>query len=506
LFAPDQPEAVRQAAARAMKRLVGALPERSQATRILQERAQDYFEQRIPMPTDGDGNAHVWIWNAQQQRPVEREYEPHDASLVLAARLARHAHRIEPGSAELRLLYLATGLELASYAAGLDEPLKTGENTAAATVIDFGPGVVEELLEFGLNEDHPPVAAAAARILGRIGSPQRLLHRGSRPTPLVEATEHADPRVRLAAVEAIMHLEPTMAYAGSSSVLNSMAFFVTGSGQRVAIVGGRGSVATQHVVGFLAGMGYDAEPASVGVDLVRRAIATSDVELVLLDATIEKPAASLVRQQLRRDYRTARIPLGVIAPAGSLEAAERIAREDPLTEAFPRPRSQEAAEWQVARLQERTGRRAFGADERLAAAEKSLDWLLELAERDTSLYNLLSVEPIIVDAAWDPPLARQAVRLLGHFGTGRAQQTLVDVASRFTLPVDVRREAVAAFCRSVEQYGIRLTTPSIEQQYDRYNRSATKDRVTQQLLGLILDCIEAPTAPLETEEADESES
>lgn len=500
LFSPHSAPEVRQAATEAVEDLVGKLPQREQAARILGQRARQYFDRRQPLPSAEEGKSRLWVWNAEADSPEARLYATDDAALVMAARLARHAHRIAPGDDELRLLHLATGLELASYAAGLDKPLTIAGHPAVATVADFGVPVVEQLLEFGLAQDHAPVAAAAARILGLIAESNDALYRGATPAPLVQAAEHPDPRVRLAAVEAIMQLQPTAPYAGSSRVLDSLAFFITGSGRRMAVVGAPSNQATQHLIGFLSALGYEVEPASVGVDTVRSAIASPDVELILLDATIEQPRASLVYQQLRRDYRTARVPVGIIAPAGTLESAERIVGDDALAEAFPRARSEEALKWQVARLKRRIGRFAFSPDERLAAAHKSLGWLRELAEEEEWMYDLLSIESTVVEAVLNPSLSVEALGILAHFGTARSQQTLTDVASRFTLPLEVRRAAVGAFCRSVQEHGILLTSEEIEQQYARYNRSETLDRPTQQLLGILLDCLEAPTAPLDAEQ------
>jgi hypothetical protein len=56
-----------------------------------------------------------------------------------------------------------------------------------------------------------------------------------------------------------------------------------------------------------------------------------------------------------------------------------------------------------------------------------------------------------------------------------------------------RQAAVAAFREAVQRCGLLLTTGEIQRQYDRYNQSAREDPATQKVLGLILDCIEAPT-------------
>jgi hypothetical protein len=82
---------------------------------------------------------------------------------------------------------------------------------------------------------------------------------------------------------------------------------------------------------------------------------------------------------------------------------------------------------------------------------------------------------------------------LGDLGTAESQRALVDLASRGTAPLGDRVAALSAFRQSTEKHGILLTIPQIRLQYDRYNQSANQDAAAQKILGLILDCIEAPS-------------
>ncbi len=50
-----------------------------------------------------------------------------------------------------------------------------------------------------------------------------------------------------------------------------------------------------------------------------------------------------------------------------------------------------------------------------------------------------------------------------------------------------------------------MTSAEIGRQYDRYNASEDLDADTQKILGLILDCIEAPTMPVKSEKEGEGE-
>jgi hypothetical protein len=89
--------------------------------------------------------------------------------------------------------------------------------------------------------------------------------------------------------------------------------------------------------------------------------------------------------------------------------------------------------------------------------------------------------------------------VLGNLNSAASQQALVELASRQTQPLEVRQAAVKAFRRNTQQHGILLRGDEIRRQYDRYNESEDQDRGTQQVLGLILDCIEAPTQAVKEE-------
>jgi len=54
-----------------------------------------------------------------------------------------------------------------------------------------------------------------------------------------------------------------------------------------------------------------------------------------------------------------------------------------------------------------------------------------------------------------------------------------------------RKAAVGGFAEAVKHRGVLLTTPVIELQYKRYNKSETLPPETQHLLGTILDTIES---------------
>ncbi|MBN2024590.1 MAG: hypothetical protein JW809_17555 [Pirellulales bacterium] len=490
---PESDEEVRAAAAGALLRLVGPLPTPAEAAAILAERARDYYDRRRKVRADGDGLATLWQWDAAAGRGVARRLPPAVAGAVLAAQLAGDALAIEPGNADVRQLYLLTNLEKLAYTTGLDSPLPLGPGTASAPLAEFGPEAIETALASALADHHAPAAAAAARILGRVGTAEMALGGGPRPGPLARALRSPDRRVRLAAARAIMNLQPVRSFAGSSYLPEALAFLATSTGARRAMVAGPSTEDSRAIGGFLVEQGFEVDTAVTGREMLEKLLASADYELVLVDARIDQPPIHLLVQQLRHDCRTACLPVGILATEDRRNRARRAAQGDPLAEVFPRPHDGEAARWQVDRLQTLARDAAVAPDVRLAQAAEALGWLAELGGEAGPVYDVRRAEASVLSALHAPQLGEKAVAALAQMGTPRGQKALVDLASRRTQPLALRQAALAAFLASTDKHGILLTTDEILLQYARYNQSAQADADTQAVLGGILDAIEAPS-------------
>ena len=490
--------AIRLAAEAALLKLTGRTPSPREAARLLVERAEEYFDRLQPLQEDVDGQVQLWSWDGQAKQLVAKSYLADDASLVMASRLAREAYSVAPEDPKARLLHLATTLEQAAYANGLENPLPAAEGTPAGgtdrrlVVAAFGPEVVEGVLAYGLESGHAPAATAAARILGQTGKAEALLYHGAQPAPLAQATWHADRRVRFAAVEAILRLRPILPFPGSSRVTEALVYFASSGGAPRALVAGPSTAESQRVGGYLAALGYELETAVTGRDVVRKLLSSPDYELALVDATLQRPTVDFLLEELRHDCRTAGLPVGVIARSGQLERARHLAHRDPLAEAFSRAHTQEAVQWQVERLLDLVGRERVLPAERRHQTAQSLAWLADLSGQEQPIFDFRRAEEAASSALFVPSLAPDAVVVLGNLGTPESQRALVDLASRWTQPLELRLAAAGAFRRSIQHHGILLSTEQILLQYDRYNESERLDTGTQQVLGLILDSIEAP--------------
>jgi hypothetical protein len=226
-------------------------------------------------------------------------------------------------------------------------------------------------------------------------------------------------------------------------------------------------------------------------------IDSPDYELALVAASLQQPSVDLLLQQLRHDYRSAPLPVGVLARDGQLERARHLAGEDRLAVALVRPHRQQDAKEEVEQVLLLPRASAVTPAERGQQAASALAMLQDLAATPATIFDVHQYEPAILAAQEVPELAARSAVTLGDLGSARSQKSLVDQASRTTLPLPVRQAALAALRCSIEKHGILLTTGAIRQQYDRYNQSAEMDAENQQIFGQILDALEAPARRLQ---------
>ena len=490
------PEA-RAAAERAWRQLTGQPLTADRAARLLRRKLGQWLEGDFPVAADHLDRVTVWHWDAATKKSRAKSYRRADAGVVLAARLAPALARLGSSTAADRGLLLAVSLEAAALDGGPDfqagqPPAELRETVAAA-----GPDAVEAALESALAGGLVRAATAAAEILGQIGSDRQLRPRLDQPAPLVAAMTHGDRRLRFAAVGAVLALDSSGSYRGSSNLPLALGHFIATSGGRLALVAAPRPEAGQALAAMLTGVGFDTQVATSGTRLLALARESADVEIIFI--RMESPQPSELLYRLRRDWRTREIPVVLVGSASHINQARYLADTDSRTLAAGTPRDVPDLERLLQWRADRIGWQGPTAEERRGQALQALVWLEQLAavERKSRRYNLERQMPRVETALFTLGLGPRAASVLAHAGRPASQTALVDLASRPDGQIDLRQAAAAAFRANVEQHGILLTSNQILDQYNRYNASAAAEPATQQLLASILDTLEKshPPAP-----------
>lgn len=490
----ESPAPVRQAAEEAFKRISGAVPNSGEVERYLTQEVRRGLTDLLAAKDDGT-TVKLWTWDEKQRTVVAAAASKPVALRRATLRLAQDLRALFPESSESRRLWLTSLLEWAKSESGLTAVPPLAQKDARSLAAAEGAGAIEETLDFAMETGHDAAAIGSLEILKDIGNDRLLAGGGGEPRPVVRALRNPNPRVQFAAAEAIIAWDPTKAFPGSSRLVETLAFFLKTAGTRRALVGNPRADLAQDLAGMLTEMGFGADTASTGDALVKRAIATPDLEMILISDAIDGPPVKDLIQQLRHDARTARLPIGVLARGPKLDELNRFAAGDPLTRVFPRVQDKTGLAIQVRRLLELNGGNGITPEERIRWASAALAYFARVTG-DPNHYlfpEVFAQQPAIISAMWFAPLAAPAAQVLGTLGSPEAQRALVSLASQNDQALSPRRAAAAAFAIAVNRRGILLSRGEILTQYDRYNQSATLDKDTQSVLGSLLDSIEAPS-------------
>ncbi len=490
LTSPRSTPLERAMAAAAIERISGRVPNRVEAHELLERAARQRFDQACTPEAYGNRLVEIWQWDDAKQEVAPVNYDAKGAALAAALRLAADLQTSDSESPHRRRLYLTVLLEAAKHSAGIDAPLPTGDGSAYALAAGFGPEAVEDVLASAMAQGHIPAAIAAAQILGDIGSAAQLTAGGSTPSTLARAAGHPDRRLRFTAIDTILKLGPEQPFAGSSAVTEGLGYFAGSYGVPRVLVAHPLSAAGGQIAGLAGAQGYQADVATTGRQAFELAVASPDYALVLIHSAIDRPALDELVAQLRRDRRTAQLPIGIVAPANDLERIRSYARRAGGLVVMLQPTSDAEMKLFTDDVLAAAGLAHVPVDVRQGQAVSAMDWLIKLAGERNNVFELRQLETAILPLVYVPEMAGKAIELLADIGTRKAQQTLVQLADSPAQPLATREAAVVALSRSIRHYGTLLTSDEIYAQYDIYNYNAGRNRETHQVLGQLLDVIE----------------
>jgi len=488
------------AARKALLQIVGRVPQRWEAQALLEQSVREYLAGRPIGDVDSEGQTRIWQWDDDTKSATPRLVLANDAPLVTAARLARELHLLMRDDPGFQVHYLLTRLQSEKTLAGLDQPLPAGPGTAHDEAVAAGADMTEAVLDEAIQKDKTAAAIAALEVLRTNGDVGLLFSSSGRPRRLAASLRHPDRRVRFAAAQAIVAIDPQVPFAGDSFLPEALAYFAGTSGSRRILIAHPRTDYGQSLAGLASQLGIDADTAQTGREALKLARSHPDYEWVLVSDAINDPPAGELLQQLRRDPLSGKLPVGIMARPERALAMARLTDDDPLSEAFPLPHSAAGMSVPAARLRARAGRDATSYDERMQQALIALDQAGDFAKQEEiyPFYDFLCREAAFERALSNPELAVRAARVLGYLGTPTAQRTLVTVTSQQGRSVAERKAASDAFSTAVQRRGLLLSSGDILRQYDVYNEyieTIHPDPDVVQILSDVLDTIEAPTRP-----------
>ena len=488
-LSPKVPQSTRRLALDYLSRAKAADPRFIE--KRLYDRALEYMMGKREVTGALLGEVIMWNWDNAAGRMLPSKVDGATASRVIGSRRANDLFEINPDSEENRELYYLSQLEAAKRLAKSNRSVDVKELTGR---LGLNSGQAETLLERSLELELIPAAIACCEILKETGDESLLFGTASNPRPLVQAILFGDRHLQFAAFDAISNIDPKQAYAGSSYMVSLAVFMAQSDNRGAGLIGHNLTSTAQTYAANMSNAGLFGQSANNSRDFFAEATDNPDIEVMIVTDTMGRPDYADLIQQLRNDWRTKRVPIALLYrdPMRSRRVTLRVG-DDPKYLAIPFATDADHVSSHIRQLRQKLDPWQISSFERRKHAAAGIRWLEKIAgDRETySFYNLGTHEPKLVRMLYVPGFAKHASVILSSLGTPQAQRELVNFASQSTAPVDERKKVVEEFAKSVETGGTLLTTREIQLQYDRYNASEFEEKETQNVLGSILDVIEA---------------
>lgn len=437
-----------------------------------------------------EGDLRFWSWNAETKQLNSTEVDAETGVRVRGAQLARTLYRMNPQSAANRRLLLLSELEVAKRSMGPSRPIDVDEflkNTPNVTA-----GEINLLIGEALKLDLIPAAIGCCEVLKKTGD--RSLVQSSPRCALVEALLTGDRYLQFAAFDAIATLDPQSSFAGSSYVADFATYIASSRFERAALVGSGRQELGRAIASSLTPLKWSGDVALNTKEVFEVAARNPDIEVLLLSDGLTSPRVRELVQQLRSNWKTRRLPIGILA-----DSEQRLIKSTRLTVGtdrlltFPQVTEPEFLARQLMQLQElQQPWSSVSSDDRFQHAKRSLDWLQKVSlDPRYSFYSIPSYQDRIVGWLYHPEFTEATAEILAGSPTVSAQKALIRFISRNELPVEARSSVVDAFAKSVKNSGNLLTVTEVDLQYDRYNASESQSKEIQEIYGRVLDIIEA---------------
>jgi CheY-like chemotaxis protein len=400
---------------------------------------------------------------------------------------------INPDTKRLALLTL---FDTQRTLVGLENLITPPKLPAWKYAEQFGIPEIESILLAAMQHRRDAAAIAAIEFLGATGRSEILASRNGQEAPLLQALRSADIRTRFVALQSIMQLETEQAHAGSQFVMETIRYFLHGHGERKVLIGHPRLGEAERLAALFNHFGYSGDATNNGSELLRKAQQHGDYEMILLSDTLDSPSVFETMQMIRQDFRAVRTPIGVMVTDHLYERGAKLTtRTDPLATMIAMPQSLETATWQLQRVTEPAASTLVSAELRANFTLAVLNGVIkQITSGKTANYmDFREIESALTGLIHRPPFNAAAMQILGSLATPKAQLALVEYAS-LTEPTHAdRMKAVEQFASAVKKRGLFLTKTRIQQQFDLYNSSEQATPETIEILGNLLDAIEAPS-------------
>ncbi len=487
------PETVREIAAEALAQR-GLTSETAILNRIF-DRANEYLEGNITIPSDINGQSKIWNWNVATGRLMATETTEANAVRIMAVDLARDAYLLKPDNREYRMLQLLAVLEATKRVLGPYREVRTEEVTRFIRDLNFGD--LEIAMRQAQDRMLMPAAVGAAELIGQSSEASILIRNDGKHSTLVDAILSGHRQLQFAAAKAIADIDPKHAFPGCSYVAQYLTLLANSSGNSSGVAVHSKQDSAQALATSIFQTGRTGLTVNSSFELFQMLNSNPDVDFIVVTDTIARPHYQELVQKIRSYWISQHIPVALVIRTDERERqAKRVLEDDAMTLVMPFTLDARSVFAQVNRLIEKIPASAVSNVQRQLQKEFALKWLAKtLADPQSyGFYELSRYQDQLARTASLPGLVDSKSNILAHLGTPTSQRILVNLASDVGLPIADRNQMVDAFKNSVSQNGLLLTRNEINSQYNRYDSTRFDNDSSRKVLNAILEIIESHAA------------
>ena len=485
---PKVSEDERERALRVAKAVMRRVPSKREAEAYLRTMLRQHLDDAAsvrrndPMQRDT-----TWAWDPKRGTVVFREVWRDEWLLVRAGRAGVALLQLDPDDAETGRLVRLMDYQLQFGDGGEGSTISITTDVAGDSADDVAPEELEPLLEQALSEDLLIAAERVCELMRDRGASSLVASTDGAPTLLVRTLDHAERRVRFAALQAVVALAPERAFAGSSRVIESISALLRSHGHTAILIGHPRMRQSNELAGVARQMGYRAYTASSGREVVATLARELDVSLVVVSDLIDHPTVLETVQAIRKSIAGQSIPILVASSGERLESLRRTFSNDPRVFVEIVPADEAVMSQHVKRLLSRVGRGRLSPQER---AQQLIE-ALRLANRimaSPAMRSYLDVTRLEQSVVTTLPHSRSAVdaaRFLAQLGTAGSQSALFDAVLRPALPERTRKASLVALADCFRHHGILLTSKQLAR-LDRPSDLGEKEDAIRQVMAQLV--------------------
>lgn len=460
------------------------------ANRLLQH-ARDHFLGKVDYEVGPDKLVGTWEWDVQRGTVHERRLTKPEKSLHVGLSFAKAAVEVAPGRPDVQTTYLTMLLAQEVAVSGGGQKLKTGPGSVYDLAISLGPDAVSKALGEALNLRQTNAALAALQILAKIGTVQQVRTVGGKQPVLQRALNHSSRRVQFAAVQTILTLDPATRYPGADRIVSILGRALTQaeSSQPRGLVLDSNIQRGQTLNGFLQDMGYEPTLVRTGRDGFKAAAMGQEIDVVLVDANIQRWALSETLANFKADPRTMDLPIVIYGSTQNLRNVQIHVQQYRNVIFIEEPTASEDLRNQVSRFLSTQQEAPLSPEERSAKAIAAASLLSHISSgQRLALYNLTTIEPQLLTAVENAQLAAPLLPVVASLPSVAAQTRLAALATDSGAPNDIRLSSVKELTRHVRRFGLLISKEQVTALHQMWadSTSGALSSELSALMGMLL--------------------